>query len=161
MAIFSLTDTGLGEIGNPMEFLCPGTETVMLEGLCDGSNDCPNGEDETNFLCESKLYPDSPSETWVFQRILLAEDNAYCTPVCPHWIYTCMYTRIIIAMHYILQTSVVSLTTEPVTSHENVILARLVKSAGIVCLSTQRTSLQQILAMILASVSDNNRLYAF
>ena len=83
MAIFSLTDTGTGLIGNPMEFLCPGPETVMLEGLCDGSNDCPNGEDETNLLCESKLYPDSPSETWVFQGILLAEDNAYCTPCMP------------------------------------------------------------------------------
>ena len=73
-------------------------------------------------------------------------------------LYMYMYTRIIIAMHYILQTNAVSLTTETVTSHENVLLPRLVKTVGIVSLGTQRTSLQQYLAMILASVSDNNRL---
>ena len=61
-------------------------------------------------------------------------------------------------MHYILQTSAVSITTETVNSHENVLLPRLVKTAEIVCLGTHRTSLE-ILSMDLVFVSNNNRLY--
>ena len=53
--------------GNPREFRCTGGEIIPLEALCDGFSNCTtcSGEDERSAICESKLYPDSPSETWL------------------------------------------------------------------------------------------------
>ena len=64
-SIFSSYDTGTGVFGDPRAFRCIGGEVVQLQALCDGFNNCTSGEDERTILCESKLYPDSPSEsTW-------------------------------------------------------------------------------------------------
>ena len=65
--IFSLTDTGTGQFGAQRMFRCSGGKIIQLEALCDGFNNC-TGEDETNLICESKLYPNSPSETTLFSQ---------------------------------------------------------------------------------------------
>ena len=39
-----------------MMFRCTGEEAVTLDLLCDGINQCAGGQDERNFICESKLY---------------------------------------------------------------------------------------------------------
>ncbi len=36
-------------------FVCSAGKFVELDQLCDGVNDCGNGDDETVALCESKL----------------------------------------------------------------------------------------------------------
>ena len=80
MAIFSLTDTGAGDFGNPREFRCTGGEIFMLDALCDGFNNCTSGEDERSIICESKLFPDLPSakhESTSLRIFFLTEDNAY------------------------------------------------------------------------------------
>ena len=59
----------------------------------------------------------------------------------------------ILSVYYlILQTSVVSLTTEAVITHESVSVPRLVKSVGFVCLG----SYLEILPLVLAFVSTND-----
>ena len=69
----------------------------------------------------------------------------------------CVFNTVLAcSVYYVLQTSAVSLTTEPVTTHENVLLASLVKTARIVGLGTHRTYLE-ILSVVPASVSNNNR----
>ena len=37
------------------EFDCGPVNSIALNLLCDGDDDCPNGEDEKNTVCESKL----------------------------------------------------------------------------------------------------------
>ena len=36
-------------------FVCTPGVNIPLDQLCDGVNDCANGDDETNTLCESEL----------------------------------------------------------------------------------------------------------
>ena len=40
-------------------FVCSPGVFVDLNQLCDGVNDCGNGDDETSSLCESKLITSS------------------------------------------------------------------------------------------------------
>ena len=104
LAIFSTTDTGAGSFGTPRTFRCLGVEneTVTLEALCDGFNNCTNGQDEINPLCTSKLYIMTclPKHGSTSLRIFLTEDNiycinAYCINTCT-WICTCTY----VTKHY-------------------------------------------------------------
>ncbi len=55
MAIFSYSDTGSGEFGNIGEFRCTDGAIILLDALCNGFNDCVDGEDERSIICESKL----------------------------------------------------------------------------------------------------------
>ena len=82
MAIFSSTDTGDGVFGNPREFRCTGGESVMLEALCDGFNNCTSGEDERNLLCESKLYSSLRIKTRIIvSRARLTWGKSFVGPV--------------------------------------------------------------------------------
>ena len=43
-------------IGNTEVFLCAsGTAGANIDQLCDGVDDCGDGSDEVNIICESKL----------------------------------------------------------------------------------------------------------
>jgi len=55
-----ITECVFAYAGNPVGstvplFLCQ-PETVTLDLLCDGNDDCPGGDDETTPLCESKQF---------------------------------------------------------------------------------------------------------
>ena len=55
MNIVYIFFVGEGQFGPERSFLCPSGSSISLELLCDGTDDCLGGLDETNILCESKF----------------------------------------------------------------------------------------------------------
>ena len=71
--------TGIDDRPTDSEFVCTPGNNIPVTALCDGFNDCGNGNDETTVLCESEhsskdLKSNSPFPTQTSAGYHIMED---------------------------------------------------------------------------------------